>query len=165
MENVAQCGSTWREWFAKLNQNGSLWKTRQCSLIEDSEPCFETWPRSGLMLHGACYPLPTLELRTCEKEFGSWPTPCKTDGMIGWSETVVKNREETGLRPSGARIGYQLNYVRQTQPYVTESGLYHPNLSEWLLGWPMTWSDLQPLGTDKYHEWLQQHSPCWLGCF
>ena len=30
MENAAACGSTWLEWFAKLDPSGSLWRTRQC---------------------------------------------------------------------------------------------------------------------------------------
>ena len=84
----------------------------------------------------------------------------KTDGMIGWSETVVANREKTGLRPSGCKIGYQINYVRQTYPYVMTDGLYHPKLGEWLNGWPLGWSQLQPLETDKFREWQQQHSLC-----
>lgn len=153
-------GEKWRGLLARYNPDTHSLKTAQLSLLEDLTGCCATLPRWGLMLDGELYPQPMLEPFTGEKESGYWPTPCKTDGMIGWSETVTTNRETTGLRPSGCRIGFQLNYVRQTQPYLTSSGRYHPALSEAMMLWPLTWSDLQPLGTDRFQEWQQQHSPC-----
>lgn len=29
---------------------------------------------------------------------------------------------------------------------------------EWLIGWPLGWTDSKPLATDKYQQWQQQHS-------
>lgn len=153
-------GQKWLGLLGKYDPNTHSLKTAQLSLLEDLTEFSPTLPRWGLMLDGELYQQPIQELLTEENESGFWPTPCKTDSMIGWSETVTKNRETTGFRPSGARIGYQLNYVRKTQPYVMKDGLYHPNLSEWLLGWPMGQTDLQPLETARFQEWQQQHSPC-----
>ncbi len=34
-----------------------------------------TWPRSGSMRSGSCYPRPMSGLRICERESGLWPTP------------------------------------------------------------------------------------------
>ena len=31
---------------------------------------------------------------------------------------------------------------------------------EWLMGWPIGWSDLRPLEMGKYQSWLQQHGVC-----
>jgi len=38
-------------------------------------------------------------------------------------------------------------------------GRLNPNWVEWLMGWPIGWTDLQPLAMDKFQEWQQQHSP------
>jgi len=35
--------------------------------------------------------------------------------------------------------------------------LINPNLYEWLMGWPLEWTDLNPLETDKYLKWRQLH--------
>jgi DNA (cytosine-5)-methyltransferase 1 len=33
----------------------------------------------------------------------------------------------------------------------------NPSLYEWLMGWPLEWTDLKPLETDKFHKWLELH--------
>jgi DNA (cytosine-5)-methyltransferase 1 len=35
--------------------------------------------------------------------------------------------------------------------------LINPSLYEWLMGWPLGWTDLKPLETDKFHKWLELH--------
>ena len=35
----------------------------------------------------------------------------------------------------------------------------NPEWVEWLMGWPLGWTDLKPLATDRFREWQQQHSP------
>ena len=32
-----------------------------------------------------------------------------------------------------------------------------PENQEWMMGWPIGWTDLEPLETDKFQLWLQQH--------
>lgn len=41
------------------------------------------------------------------------------------------------------------------------NGRLNPNWVEWLMGWPIGWTALQPLEMGKFHEWLQQHSGCY----
>ena len=36
-------------------------------------------------------------------------------------------------------------------------GQLNPNWVEWLMGWPIGWTDLKPLETDRFQSWLQQH--------
>ena len=161
-ESAAVCGSTWRESSVRYCLDSSSWKTAHC-LWEEALPWSSViLPRWGMTRNGVVYQHRMSERPINATASGLWPTPCKTDGMIGWSETVVKNRETTGLRPSGCKIGYQINYVRQTFPYVMKDGRYHPKLGEWLNGWPLGWSQLQPLAMDKFREWRQQHSLCFL---
>lgn len=59
-ESAADSGEKWRAWFAKWNPASCEWRTAQCSLLGDSERFSETWPRSGLMRGGMCFPLPTV---------------------------------------------------------------------------------------------------------
>ena len=37
------------------------------------------------------------------------------------------------------------------------TGPLHPNYAEWLMGFPIGWTDLQPLATASYQQWQQQH--------
>jgi hypothetical protein len=36
-------------------------------------------------------------------------------------------------------------------------GQITPNHYEWLMGWIVGWTDLKPLGMDKFQSWRQQH--------
>lgn len=40
--------------------------------------------------------------------------------------------------------------------FVQAFGVPHPINQEWLMGWPANWTDLKPLETDKFRQWLQQ---------
>lgn len=48
---------------------------------------------------------------------------------------------ERNSRPLSEQVGGHLN-----PPWV-----------EWLMGWPIGWTDLEPLGTDKFRQWCEQH--------
>lgn len=39
----------------------------------------------------------------------------------------------------------------------TKSARLNPNWVEWLMGWPIGWTDLKPLEMDKFRLWRQQH--------
>jgi hypothetical protein len=38
-------------------------------------------------------------------------------------------------------------------------GLCELAIREWAMGWPIGWTALEPLETDKWHEWLRWHGP------
>lgn len=86
--------------FAKLDPDSFWLKTSGgfCQLIMGgaSERFCETWPRSGMMLNGSCFPLPMLEHPTKENESGLWPTPsasqARSEGMI----TQMREKVEAG---------------------------------------------------------------------
>ena len=41
---------------------------------------------------------------------------------------------------------------------VTISGPdYCPELPEWVMGWPVGWTELKPLGTGRFQQWLHSH--------
>ena len=130
----ADCGDTWPEWFAKFDPVSSSWKTRQCSLLAGLDAFSGTWPRWGMMQGGVCWELTTPGHRTGENESGFWPTPC-----------LPGNGGSHGKRKLKAMLcgihGGQLN----------------PNWVEWLMGWPIGWTDLKPLAMDRCHSVLLSH--------
>ncbi len=40
-------------------------------------------------------------------------------------------------------------------------GTLNPPWVEWLMGWPIGWTDFAPLEMDKFQEWQRLHSPSW----
>jgi hypothetical protein len=39
-------------------------------------------------------------------------------------------------------------------------GKLNPTWVEWLMGWPLGWTDCAPLATDKWQSWLRAHGDC-----
>ena len=161
------------ESFAKYDPATHSWKTAQCSLHGDLEPFLETWPKLGIMLHGSCLELPTWVLPTREKEYGSLqliPTPtCR--GLDGGAHSRIKLKKLNFFPTPISHNAKELtacpsNINRKTPGLGTLAawgvlgtpGRLNPDWVEWLMGWPLGWTDLKPLATAKYHSWLQQHS-------
>lgn len=46
------------------------------------------------------------------------------------------------------------------QSFTRVFGSPSPTNHEFLMGWPIGWSDLSPLETVKFQQWQQQHSDC-----
>jgi DNA (cytosine-5)-methyltransferase 1 len=81
--------------------------------------------------------------RTLQSYAAKWPTP-RTKGMCGGSgswDLLNKNTSKEEARLMGAGNGGKLN----------------PTWVEWLMGWPLGWTDLKPLETGKSHSVPQQH--------
>jgi hypothetical protein len=167
-ESEVECGKRWQGSFAKYDPNLSLWKTAQCSLIEELTEFSQTWPTWGSMRNGECWERQTLGLNTIEKEYGLLPdnerffhTP--TTGSSGGSNSRKAMQKRgviwpTPTTPTGGGnavgSGAHKNAIKNGT-YIPSS--INPNLYEWLMGWPLEWTDLKPLEMDKYHKWLQLH--------
>lgn len=136
-ESVAECGITWQESLAKYDQNSSSWRTHQCLLFEDSTECLATFPRWGMVRDGGCWELLMLGQSIEESGSGLWPTPTTPTG---------------GGNAGGSGAA---NIAKRNGTYVPSS--INPNLYEWLMGWPIGWTDLNPLAMDKFRRWLDLH--------
>ena len=199
-ETNPQCGNTWQGSLARLDPSTSLWRTAQCSLLEDLELSLQTFPRWGSMQNGALYQLPILVQTINVKEFGSEPnnetffhTPT-TGGLDGGSNSRKALKKRMGMWPTPTvgcvEGGEQSNRVEKTlgggyilrklnkpnmtygaklsdavlfeekQKQIINGGKLNPNWTEWLMGWPIGWTDLKPLEMDKFQEWQQQHGDC-----
>jgi len=177
-ENGQECGEKWRGWLAKYDPASSSWKTAQCSLLEEEPESLQTLPRSGMTVDGMLLEQPTAVPRTSATESGLWRTPQAQDGMRGvykskqamdahlsrghqlglanqvahrhlWPTPTAHNAKETNA-PSEAK---------RNEPTLASrvGGVLNPTWVEWLMGWPLGWTDLKPLETDKFRLWQQQH--------
>ena len=148
--NEADYGPSLQGSYAKYNHHSRLWKTAQCSLFGGLSELSETWPRWGMMQNGELFPRADAVRHTHEKGCGFWDTPCKGD---------VHPRAYNRTGPyygKGQKHLQALAYERLTTLDVT-GGKLNPNWEEWLMGWPVQWTELQPLEMDKFQQWQQRH--------
>jgi hypothetical protein len=136
VQNLAytrKCSESFAKWDADLFS----WKTHQLSLFGGLEQFSEIWPQWGMMLNGECWE-PIVLAQTIIDPDGGWlPTPTCADS---------KN--------AGGR---QNQYDLSKHARVTTGKRLSVHYSEWTMGWPIGWTDLKPLETDKFQLWRQQH--------
>jgi hypothetical protein len=131
-------GERWRESFAKYDPDSCSWRTRQCSLFEGLTSSSVIWPRWGSMRNGECSERTTPELPTKDKGSGLWvPTPQAHNAKEG---------------------AYPNEYERNTPSLATHAGgLLNPTWTEWLMAWPLGWTDLGASATDRFQQWRRSH--------
>ena len=141
MEKEAECGEKWHGLLARYDQDTHLWRTVQCSLLEDLNESLQTLPQWGMTVGGELYLLPTLVQTIDAKESGFthvWGTPKAQDSRHALRD---RGKGNLGEQVSGLHNGGKLN----------------PTWTEWLMGWPLEWTDLKPLAMDKFPYAQQQH--------
>ena len=182
-ESEADFGQKWPESLAKYDPNTHSWRTHQCLLFEDLTECLAIFPRWGMMHDGELWELTMSAHLTEENESGFWPTPRSCSAMAAtitpesaWNEnrfpnleTIVgqrmwptpcasdnRDRGHVGM-PAIQRRKEKGKQIGLGQSVSDTSGALNPDWVEWLMGWPIGWTDLKPLEMDKFHLWLQQH--------
>jgi hypothetical protein len=133
------CGPTPPELLARYDHQSHFWKTSQgCfpSLTATLGVYSETYPRWGTMRRGQLYRHPPQVLPTNETDSGySLATPTKT-----------ANQNSPSMRKHPGCVRFQDLFGR---------GPIHPRAYQWMMGWPIEWTALQPLETDKCRsKWL-----------
>ena len=97
-----------------------------------------------------------------------WPTPTKSDGLSGPGKaascqggmnlrtavqrfpTPTVNDSKNNNPPSQA--------LRNTPPLnVVVGGNMNPTWVEWLMGWPLGWTDLRASAMDRFRQWCALH--------
>ena len=81
-----------------------------------------------------------------------WPTPKARDYRIG--DKPESRRARMGQ--SGEWHSPDLNDV------AAPGGALNPDWIEWLMGWPIGWTALEPLDRVKFRQWLQQFGGRWV---
>ena len=79
----------------------------------------------------------------------SWPTPVAS--MSKGSSPASLTRK-SGADRSGDRLDHAV--------MATDGGQLNPTWVEWLMGWPLGWTDLKPLATVKCRNAPPQHGEC-----
>ena len=183
--NDPGCGPTWRGSLARFDPSTSSWRTAQPSLLGDSDECSVTWPRSGMTADGQCWELPKLGRSTSATDSGLWPTPTCPNGGRSVAHVTDWRSERTAYTSSGKKVQVDLAQAVKRWPTPTAvtnsggaamckwggsgsremlkklvtpaelNGALNPTWVEWLMGWPLGWTDLEPLATDKYRSVLR----------
>jgi len=141
--NEVDCSAKWPASLARYDPSSRSWKTRQCLLAGGLEEYSETWPSWGMTVDGECWERTPLALDISATAFGLpplWPTPITNP---------QKNSDNAG--GSGGR-----KWAKQNGTHVKYS-VIHPNFYESLMGWPINWTNLKPLATDRFQQWLRSH--------
>lgn len=81
-----------------------------------------------------------------------WRTPQASDANK-WSNQSLAER---------LAKGQQVRLNTQVSPAGGQGGQLNPEWVEWLMGWPIGWTELKPLVMDKFREWQRQHSQSFL---
>jgi hypothetical protein len=174
--NAPGCGESSPASFARFDPATCSWKTPQLSLLGGSESFSETWPRWGMMRGGECSELSMPEHPTSESGSGlsrPWPTPVATDGTHGGRVTPRKSREggnlieavaartmwPTPTAQDAANNGGPSQSERNTPPLnAIVGGLLNPDWVEWLMGWPVGWTDTTRDDVET-HDWTAEPCP------
>jgi hypothetical protein len=82
----------------------------------------------------------------------TWPTPVASMSK-GSSPNALTRR--SGASRARDRLDHAV--------MASDHAHLNPTWVEWLMGWPIGWTDLKPLAMDKFHEWQLQHSMCCTG--
>ena len=169
MADEVSCGPRWQGSLARFNPDLRLWKTRQCSLFGGLIEFAETWPRWGMMHDGELFLLPTPALRICENEYGLLPTPSATsfDSTRPNKKGGIKLREALAMLPTPrCSRGFTNPTTGKTRNDCLTTKLLgepvlgmrpHPRFVEWMMGWPIGWTECTQSETDKFRRWLRSH--------
>ena len=149
--------------YASYDPDTRLWRTYQGSLFGGLEMFSGTWPNSGTMRNGAVYQRPQWVPPISESESSLWPTPTATSNGPGkdpnnprgihqgnalatavmWPTPRASSHQNPVEHGRGGRDLVAEVYVRETGKVPT-TGQLNPTWVEWLMGFPLGWTDLEP---------------------
>lgn len=152
-------GGKWQESSVRYDLDSYSWKTHQCLLEEDLHWSLVTLPKWGMARNGVVFQHSKQERPMTETEYGLsgrlWTTPSASDSSRGGCITE---------KMTGTSLAQQVNTPSRIPSFALQmdviTGPMNPEWVEWLMGWPIGWTELKPLAMDRFREWQQQHSLC-----
>lgn len=185
MASALACGNTWRELSVRYDRDASSWRTHRSLWDEDLSACSLTLPKWGSMRDGEIWELMKSERPTGATACGWLPTPTRTDanGRTYYYSRGDKTKAVPSLLgvvkllPTPAATDWKGQYTWDTvrrrmamrrgvrlpeelSRRVGKAIIPNPEFWEWMMGWPIGSTALQPLATDRFRSWLQQHGGC-----
>ncbi len=134
------------------------------TLITCGLKCGESWQMSLL---GMCSPKTSArkQSRQPRKTSPKWVTKpsCLPYPRKTW--VLTTHGQDTGLvHTPTTKANYSAASMQKwpcSRNFVRAFGKPTPTNHEWLMGWPIGWSDTAPLATDRYQQWFRSHGmPC-----
>lgn len=156
--------------FAKYCRLSSSWRIHPSLFAEDSPEFLGSWPQSGTMQNGVCWERPMSEPHTSENVSGYLlPTPTAHDAHKPHKSDLTARQGGRSLAAlvmyptptcqDAKNNGSKSQQHRKTPPLnAVIGGPLNPEFVEWLMGWPIGWTDCRPLATGKFRQWQQKHS-------
>jgi hypothetical protein len=109
----------------------------------------------GLATAVAMWPTPTASLGGPEPEgktgrklatmVAKFPTPCATDHKTGYPQD------------SAAGVAQRAKRAKPLRDTAAPGGQLNPTWVEWLMGWPIGWTDCAASATARYRPWCASH--------
>lgn len=104
-------------------------------------------------------------------ECRTWPTPVASDWKRNESPADLARKSPTlgamvqkyptpkasDGNKRGKVSGHHQNGLAGAVKSGHGGGVLNPDWVEWLMGWPIGWTDLKPLEMDKFQSWLKAH--------
>jgi hypothetical protein len=161
--NARVFGPSTPDSFANYDPDTSSWRTSQLSLLEDSGESLLTWPRAGMTRSGIASRLRPLAPLTGGTESGLLPTPTAQANQASPSmrdrDAGSWFREDRWPTPKSSPSGP--DYARASRPDSggddlatsvarTTPGALNPTWVEWLMGFPIGWTDLEASETPSF---------------
>lgn len=138
--NNLACGSSFSASCPRCAPHGPLSRTRRSSGGAGLTRSYEALPISGLLFAGKFSARPRSTRRINANESGSLlPTP-----------TAAGNEHSPSMAKWPAH--------QRLQALLSGCGGPQASFREWLMGWPIGWTDVAPLVTARFQEWLRWHS-------
>src|SRR4029078_6223587 len=136
-------GRPWPRSFAIYDHTTHSWKTSQVYLDGEWVTSSEIWPRSGMTRNGIAYRRTPSAPRTDETGYSLLPTPKATDGerggrgdLLAVIRTGLASRRKQWPTPTANRWSCLQSHGRNLI-----LGALNPTWVEWLMGYPLGWTD------------------------
>jgi hypothetical protein len=134
---VADFGRKCDESLQKLGHRLLPLKTPRCLELAALSECSKTLPRWGMMRDGGVWEVGLLARTTSGTGCGLLPTPTAHNSKEG---------------------AYPAEFTRRTKTLAAQvGGKINPDWNEARMAWPIKWTDLGALETDKMHKWQHLH--------
>ena len=159
------------ESFANYDPATSSWRTSQACLLTGWELFSQTWPTQGTMRNGRCYRQRMSVRPTSESESSSWPTPRTSDcrgasqprvqkiregdsphkyqlreAAQVWPTPTARDFKDTGENVNWEKVAKKSRLAGAVMWPISPpdtSGQLNPTWVEWLMGFPLGWTDLR----------------------
>ena len=134
----------------------------------ESESTSESWPEIlpiwGMIQGGELFPLEKPEPCTFGRDGIVWPTPRSRDWKAGYGPRYLRKRSS----PLPDTVDYNENYETiwptpnaheprlgyQDRSKGKKGTRLNPDWVEWLMGWPIGWTSLDPLPAENFDAWV-----------